>query len=50
MDSIEEFDISLDISESDSDSGADIQSPPSDLEPESASAEPKQGRGNSIGA
>jgi hypothetical protein len=55
IDLSEEFGISLDISELDSDSGADVQSLLSDSEPESASAEPasaepKQGRGNSIGA
>ena len=49
MDSDEEFSIFLDISESDSDSGADIQPPSSDLETE-IEIEIKKGQRNSIGA
>jgi hypothetical protein len=53
MDSGEEFGISLDIPESDSDSGADIEPPSSDSESVNtgpASAKPREGGGNSIGA
>ena len=49
MDSDEEFSIFLGISESDSDPGADIQPPSSDLETE-IEIEIKKGQRNSIGA
>ena len=49
MDSNEEFSITLDDSESDSDFGADI-GPPNDSETENEESEVPKGRGNSIGA